>query len=136
MQSRRRFFLLCLVSASIMSRLTAYAGDPAPVDHPGDLSGEGAIQDAPPAISVERGIPGRVSRSLYESSDACAKAKLDIWIDKGRYTVSSLHADPEKQQYRMITDNDGSILLLGGKGCEISIRIERGDKLRDPTTRQ
>jgi hypothetical protein len=80
---------------------------------------DGDVQHAPPL---------RVTSGLYQNNPACPTAKLDLWFDRGRYTHTLFMLEPVPEQHHdWSTDESGTVVLIGGDGCRIRIRIERAD---------
>ncbi len=82
------------------------------------------------------GSPSSVSKRFYPDAKECPEAKLDIWFKDGGYAFSPFFLSPIRDHYRMVTDETGSVLVFGAPGCQISVRIDRGDKYRRPISNE
>jgi hypothetical protein len=86
------------------------------------------------------GPPSRVTSGHFENNPGCARAKLDIWIARGRHshliftpgesTPGSRQAgerDTANRPVQEIMDADGTTIFVGHEGCRIRIRIDRAE---------
>jgi hypothetical protein len=65
---------------------------------------------------------------LFSDNPGCARAKLDVWFERGRHTYTMFMAgEGPAQRADMHADSDGTTILLGTEGCRHRIRIERAD---------
>lgn|SRR5512134_1420967 len=91
-----------------------------------DLSGKGS-KTSP---LVGGGRPMHLSSRLFPDSDDCAVAKVDIWLERGRVTYS-LFLPGQQTGHRAETrpgGAEGTSMIIGGKDCLISVRVERAAK--------
>lgn len=66
---------------------------------------------------------------LYPTSDDCAAAKVDIWLERGVATYSifvpGAGIGGQRAVARVGGGEDGTTMLIGAKDCLIRVRIER-----------
>ena len=68
---------------------------------------------------------GMFSHSLHEPDAGCARAKLDVWFDRGRYTFAIF--DPGAPGRSVTNDESGTVVILGAGPCRYRVRIERAE---------
>jgi hypothetical protein len=76
---------------------------------------------------VGGGRPMHLSSRLFPESDDCAVAKVDIWLERGRVTYS-VFVPGQRTEHRVETrpgGAEGTSMIIGGKDCLISVRVER-----------
>jgi hypothetical protein len=101
------------------------------------------------------GLPMWFSTRLYLNRPNCVRAKLDIWLDRGRYTSSifiagasqsdpdlsridasnttmnaqqTLDRDPSAKVANVKVNEDGkTTMILGLEGCRYRIQIDKAD---------
>lgn len=73
--------------------------------------------------------PMRAWARLFPNREGCAKAKLDIWLERGIATYSIFMADigttGQHAAARIGGGADATTMLFGEKDCLIRVRIEQ-----------
>jgi hypothetical protein len=88
-----------------------------------DVSGKGSKRDP----FVGGGTPVHLSSRLFPDSDDCVRAKVDIWLERGRVTHSLFLPGQRAEHHAEIRPGaaEGTTMIIGGKNCLIRVRIER-----------
>jgi hypothetical protein len=91
------------------------------------------------------GPPGLMGRGYFADNPDCVRAKLDIWLARGRHMhqLFTPRAEPDpalpppdqgapvaaarNSPVQTVMDENGTTILVGREGCRIRIRIDRAE---------
>jgi hypothetical protein len=131
----RRVGLWPLLCSVIFSTTPAASEDGAKA-----LTHSGALIE----VMAQPGPPGLMGRGYFADNPGCVRAKLDIWLARGRHThqlfmpraepdSAPLPAPPDQATatrdppVQTVMDENGTTILVGSEGCRIRIRIDRAE---------
>jgi hypothetical protein len=116
---------LLLGSSSCRVRVRIDRGDAEKEPHPETVrKSESVASDFPDRP------PSRVYRRLYlRPTEGCVSAKLDLWLEHGRYSYSPfVPVRKEKKDFNVaIPENGEATFDIGSPNCRIRVLIDRGE---------
>lgn len=71
--------------------------------------------------------PSHVSSRLFPNHEDCAAMRLDVWLNSGLLTYSHFNPEVDASPAERTDVPGKTIMLIGGKNCQIRIVMERAD---------
>jgi hypothetical protein len=69
----------------------------------------------------------RASSQLFPNHEDCGAVKLDVWLNSGLLTYSLFPPESDAPPAESTDVPGKTIMLIGGKDCQVRIAIERAD---------